>query len=137
MIALKLVNYLLGVSGGILAVGSSSSVLEVNKATGIVAVSNGSHESLLLAVISVLCGLLTVVLSVFLASYIKHITNLPAHTEPAYTKGTLLVTEATCVARTEGISRRLDDMNDMLETIVEAWKDKHSKKSNTRKKRPS
>ena len=103
MLKLKLMSTLLALCGGLSILGA----IEV--------------DNLLVAIVTALCGILTVVMSIFLTSHIKHITNSDAHT----TSSAGLVTEVTCAARVKGMSDRLDDIHSMLQ---ESLNEKSNKK---------
>ena len=107
MLRLKLINMLLYTCGGL---------------NGVVAVSG---ENTLLTIVTALCGVLTVILSILLTSYIAHISDRESHIAPAYPKGTSLVTDATCIARSSeikavvtGVENKVDLMHEDLRRLV-------------------
>ena len=99
MIRLKIINILLYSCGGM---------------NGIIAVG---AENTLLTVVTALCGILTVILSIMLTSYIAHLGDRESHTAPAYPKGTNLVSEETCVARSHEIKAVVQGVDDRVKAM--------------------
>ena len=66
-----------------------------------------SHESIWLAIISLLMGVVTIGLSALVASYMKHIENHPG------------VTVNECKIKHEGLEKMMKMNNMYLETLIE------------------
>ena len=99
MLRLKVVNLLLFSCGGL---------------NGLAAIS---VENTLLTIVTAMCGVLTVILSIMLTSYIAHLSDRESHTAPAYPKGTNLVSEVTCMARTNEIKAGVKSVDAKVDAI--------------------